>query len=86
MLIFQSMDDTLVPLANGISLYKAAPLPRVLQLTRGGHVQTFADPTWRQVMVRYLEDPQHFNGLRRLAEVPNYSAPSDRVKTESDND
>ncbi|QHF02201.1 alpha/beta fold hydrolase [Pseudomonas asturiensis] len=76
MLIFQSMDDTLVPLANGISLYKAAPPPRVLQLTRGGHVQTFADPLWRQVMVRYLEDPQHFNGLRRLAEVPNYPAAS----------
>jgi fermentation-respiration switch protein FrsA (DUF1100 family) len=72
MLIFQSMDDTLIPLDNGISLYKAAPPPRVLQLTRGGHVQTFSDPAWRQVMIRYLEDPQHFNGLRRLAEVPNY--------------
>lgn len=71
-LIFQSMDDTLVPLDNGIRLYQAAPPPRVLQLTRGGHVQTFSDPTWRQVLLRYLEDPQHFNGLRRLAEVPNY--------------
>ena len=74
-LIFQSMDDTLVPMENGIRLYQAAPPPRVLQLTRGGHVQTFSDPTWRQVMLRYLEDPQHFNGLRRLAEVPNYPAP-----------
>ena len=71
-LIFQSMDDTLVPLDNGIRLYQAAPPPRVLQLTRGGHVQTFSDPTWRQVMIRYLNDPRHFNGLRRLAEVPNY--------------
>lgn len=76
MLIFQSMDDTLVPLGNGIRLYQAAPPPRVLQLTRGGHVQTFSDPTWRQVMLRYLDDPQHFNGLRRLAEVPNYPAPA----------
>ena len=75
MLIFQSMDDTLVPLDNGVRLYQAAPPPRVLQLTRGGHVQTFADSTWRQVMLRYLEDPQHFNGLRRLAEVPNYPTP-----------
>ncbi|WP_434677743.1 alpha/beta hydrolase [Pseudomonas sp. R1-18] len=75
MLIFQSMDDTLVPLDNGIRLYQAAPPPRVLQLTRGGHVQTFADSTWRQVIMRYLEDPQHFNGLRRLAEVPNYPTP-----------
>nr|WP_156684134.1 alpha/beta hydrolase [Pseudomonas sp. Leaf127] len=72
MLIFQSLDDTLVPLDNGLTLYKAAPLPRVLQLTRGGHVQTFADPTWRQVLLRYLDDPQHFNGLRRLGEIPNY--------------
>ena len=72
MLLFQSLDDTQVPLYNGISLYQATPPPRVLQLTRGAHVQTFADPTWRQVMIRYLDDPQHFNGLRRLAEVPNY--------------
>ncbi|RAU49496.1 MULTISPECIES: alpha/beta hydrolase [unclassified Pseudomonas] len=71
-LLFQSLDDTQVPLHNGISLYQSAPLPRVLQLTRGPHVQTFGDPTWREVMVRYLDDPQHFNGLRRLAEVPNY--------------
>jgi fermentation-respiration switch protein FrsA (DUF1100 family) len=77
MLIFQSMDDTLVPLENGISLYKAAPLPRVLQLTRGPHVQTFADPAWRQVMLRYLDDPQHFNGLRRLGEIPNFPPAAD---------
>ncbi|WP_442965438.1 alpha/beta hydrolase [Pseudomonas sp. StFLB209] len=72
MLLFHSMDDDIVPLDNGLALYKAAPLPRVLQLTRGGHVQTFADPTWRQVLLRYLDDPQHFNGLRRLGEIPNY--------------
>jgi fermentation-respiration switch protein FrsA (DUF1100 family) len=72
MLLFQSLDDTQVPLHNGISLYQAAPPPRVLQLTRGPHVQTFGDPTWRAVMIRYLDDPQHFDGLRRLAEIPNY--------------
>ncbi|KPA97091.1 alpha/beta hydrolase [Pseudomonas asplenii] len=83
-LIFQSIDDPLVPLNNGIVLYQAAPPPRVLQLTRGGHVQTFADPTWRQVMLRYLEDPQHFNGLRRLGEIPNYpAAPNSKVEPES---
>ncbi|MGE8409105.1 MAG: alpha/beta hydrolase [Pseudomonas sp.] len=71
-LFFHSIDDALVPLDNGIRLYQTAPPPRVLQLTRGGHVQTFADPTWRQVMLRFLQDPEHFNGLRRLAEVPNY--------------
>jgi hypothetical protein len=38
-------------------------------------VQTFADPIWRKVMLRYLDDPQHFNGLRRLGEVPNYPVP-----------
>ena len=71
-LFFHSIDDPIVPLVNGIQLYQAAPPPRVLQLTRGGHVQTFADHTWRQVMLRFLDDPEHFNGLRRLAEVPNY--------------
>ena len=71
-LFFHSIDDPIVPLANGIELYQAAPPPRVLQLTRGGHVQTFADRTWRQVMLRFLQDPDHFNGLRRLVEVPNY--------------
>ena len=71
-LFFHSIDDNLVPMDSGIRLYQHAPPPRVLQLTRGGHVQTFADPVWRQVMLRFLDDPSHFNGLRRLAEVPNY--------------
>ncbi|SER44990.1 hypothetical protein SAMN03159444_04183 [Pseudomonas sp. NFACC02] len=83
MLLFQSLDDSQVPLHNGISLYQSAPLPRVLQLTRGPHVQTFEDPTWREVMVRYLDDPQHFNGLRRLAEIPNYPEPDASKKTSS---
>jgi len=73
-LIYHSLDDPIVPLSNGIRLYQAAPPPRVLQLTRGGHVQTFADPTWRTVMLRYLDDPRHFDGLRRLGEVPNYQS------------
>ena len=79
MLIFHSMDDPIVPLSNGLRLYQAAPPPKVLQLTRGGHVQTFADPTWRQVMLRYLDDPQHFNGVRRLGEIPNYPASPDSI-------
>jgi fermentation-respiration switch protein FrsA (DUF1100 family) len=70
-LYFQSIDDDVVPLANGIELYQHAPPPRVLQLTRGGHVQTFSDPTWRTVMLKFLEDPRRFNGLRRLAEIPD---------------
>lgn len=74
-LIYHSIDDPLVPLSNGIRLYQAAPPPRVLQLTRGGHVQTLANPVWRKVMLRYLDDPQHFNGLRRLGEIPNYPQP-----------
>ena len=81
-LIFHSMDDPIVPLSNGIRLYQAAPPPKVLQLTRGGHVQTFGDPTWRQVMLRYLEDPQHFNGVRRLGEIPNYP-PTKAPETET---
>ena len=75
MLIYHSLDDDVVPLANGVRLYQAAPPPRVFQPTRGGHVQTFADPTWREVMLRYLEDPRSFVGLRRLVEVPNPQSP-----------
>lgn len=75
MLIYHSIDDQQVPLANGVSLYQAAPPPRAFQPTRGGHVQTFADPTWREVMLRYLDDPKGFVGLRRLVEVPNPDSP-----------
>ncbi|MHC5349617.1 alpha/beta hydrolase [Metapseudomonas furukawaii] len=75
MLIYHSLDDPVVPLSNGVRLYQAAPPPRVFQPVRGGHVQTFADPTWRKVMVLYLEDPQGFVGLRRLAEVPDTESP-----------
>jgi fermentation-respiration switch protein FrsA (DUF1100 family) len=71
LLIYHSIDDAVVPLSNGVRLYQAAPPPRVFQPTRGGHVQTFADPTWRQVMLLFMGDPQGFTGLRRLAEVPS---------------
>jgi len=79
MLIFHSLDDPVVPLSNGLRLYQAAPPPKVLQLTRGGHVQTFADPPWRQVMLRYLDDALHFNGVRRLGEIANYPASPNTV-------
>ncbi len=71
LLIYHSIDDAVVPLSNGVRLYQAAPPPRVFQPTLGGHVQTFADPTWRQVMLLFMGDPQGFTGLRRLAEVPS---------------
>ena len=69
-LIYHSLDDQVVPLANGVQLYQAAPPPRVLQPTRGEHVQTFNEPVWREVLLRFLDDPQGFTGLRRLAEAP----------------
>lgn len=75
LLMYHSIDDAVVPVANAISLYQAAPAPRVLQLTRGPHVQTFNDPTWRQVLLMFMSDPQGFTGLRRLAEVPNSESP-----------
>lgn len=68
-LLYQSIDDQVVPLSNGVRLYQAAPPPRVLQLTRGGHVQTFAEPLWRRVLLRFLDDPQGMTSLPRLAEV-----------------
>jgi len=69
-LIYHSLDDQVVPLANGVQLYQAAPPPRVLQPTRGEHVQTFNEPVWREVLLRFLDDPQGFTGLQRLAEAP----------------
>ena len=75
LLLYHSLDDEIVPLSNGVRLYKAAPPPRLFQPTRGGHVQTFADPTWRQVMLLFMSDPRGFTGLRRLAEVPNPESP-----------
>ncbi len=74
-LIYHSLDDAVVPLANGVQLYQAAQPPRVFQPTRGEHVQTFAEPVWREVMLRYLEDPQGYRGLRRLGEIANPDHP-----------
>ena len=74
-LIFHSIDDQVVPLASGITLYKTALPPRVLQLTRGAHVETFNEPAWREVMLHYLQDPAGFSGLRRLAEAPASQTP-----------
>jgi uncharacterized protein len=71
LLIYHSVDDALVPLSNGERLYQAAPPPRVFQPTRGGHVQTFEDPDWRQVMLQFMRDPRGFAGLRHLAELPD---------------
>ena len=69
LLIYHSIDDAVVPLSNGVRLYQAAPPPRVLQLTRGAHVQTFAEPLWRQVMLRFVDDPTGMTSLPRLAEI-----------------
>jgi hypothetical protein len=41
-------------------------------MIRGMALRSSVIATWRQVMLRFLQDPEHFNGLRRLAEVPNY--------------
>ena len=74
-LLYQSLDDEVVPLSNGVRLYQAAPPPRVLQLTRGGHVQTFAEPLWRQVMLRFVDDPTGMTSLPRLAEIADKRQP-----------
>lgn len=74
-LIFQSIDDQVVPMASAITLYKLAAPPRVLQLTRGAHVETFNEAVWREVMLGFLQDPSRFSGLRRLAEGPVSQGP-----------
>ncbi|SFA74782.1 alpha/beta hydrolase [Azotobacter beijerinckii] len=64
-LIYHSRDDSLVPLANGLRLYQAALPPRRFQLTRGEHVQTFGEPAWRALMLRFLADPRGTSALAK---------------------
>lgn len=60
LLIYHSVDDAVVPLSNGRRLYQAARPPRAFQATRGGHVQTFAEPAWRQLMLEFVSAPLAF--------------------------
>lgn len=75
LLLYHSVDDPVVPLSNGRRLYQAARPPRVFQPTRGGHVQTFAEPAWRQLTLHFLRDPQGFAEQRRLPEDPDPESP-----------
>lgn len=60
LMIYHSVDDTIVPLSNGRRLYQAARPPRAFQATRGSHVQTFAEPAWRQSLLAFFSAPQAF--------------------------
>ncbi|WP_212629967.1 alpha/beta hydrolase [Pseudomonas sp. KB-10] len=60
LLIYHSVDDTIVPLSNGQRLYQAAHPPRAFQATRGPHVQTFAAPAWRQSLLAFFAAPQAY--------------------------
>jgi uncharacterized protein len=60
LLILHSADDEVVPFANGRLLYQAARPPRAFQATRGQHVQTFAEPVWRQLLLEFVSAPQAF--------------------------
>lgn len=60
LLIYHSVDDTIVPLSNGRRLYQASRPPHAFQATRGQHVQTFAEPVWRQSLLAFFSAPQAF--------------------------
>lgn len=60
LLILHSIDDEVVPFANGPLLYQAARPPRAFQATHGGHAQTFAEPAWRQLLLTFVSAPQVF--------------------------
>lgn len=60
LLIYHSVDDAIVPLSNGQRLYQAARPPRAFQATRGPHVQTFAEPAWRQSLLAFFVAPQAY--------------------------
>lgn len=74
LLIFHSLDDEVVPFSNGARLDQAARSPRRFVETRGGHVQTFADDAWRQVLLAFLHDPQ-------AAVMPSPSIPDSASET-----
>lgn len=71
LLIYHSLDDSVVALSNGRRLYQAARPPRAFQATRGGHVQTFAEPAWREVLLRFVSDPQAFIEQQPAAAIPD---------------
>lgn len=75
LLIFHSLDDEVVPLSNGRRLYRAARPPRAFQATRGQHVQTFAEPAWRQVLLDFAGDPQAFAGRQPPAAESELETP-----------
>ncbi|WP_394328077.1 alpha/beta hydrolase [Ectopseudomonas alcaliphila] len=60
LLIYHSIDDTIVPLSNGQRLYQAARPPRAFQATRGPHVQTFSESAWRQSLLAFFVAPQAY--------------------------
>ncbi|GIZ11214.1 lipoprotein [Pseudomonas sp. NCCP-436] len=66
LLIYHSVDDRIVPFSNGRRLYRAARPPHAFQATRGVHVQTFAEPTWRQSLLAFFSAPLAF--VERRAE------------------
>ncbi|MGP0174796.1 alpha/beta hydrolase [Pseudomonas sp. NCHU5208] len=57
LLIFHSLDDEVVAFSNGERLNQAARSPRRFIETCGGHVQTFTEDAWRQVLLAFLQDP-----------------------------
>lgn len=71
LLIYHSLDDTVVPLSNGRRLYQASRPPHAFQATRGAHVQTFAEPAWRQLLLRFVSDPQAFTEQQSAAATPD---------------
>ncbi len=70
LLIYHSIDDEVVPFSNALARLGMPAAPRVLQPVRGGHAQTFASPAWRELLLRYLQDPAGFTGIRPLLERP----------------
>ena len=75
LLIYHSLDDEVVPFANGRLLYQAARPPRAFQATRGQHVQTFAEPAWRQLLLDFVSAPQAFVERRPPATASAIESP-----------
>ncbi|MDX1803186.1 MAG: alpha/beta fold hydrolase [Alcanivorax sp.] len=55
LLIMHSLDDQVVPFAQGQRLFAAARQPKVFQRLRGGHIQAARDPAVQQRMLDFLD-------------------------------
>lgn len=61
LLFFHSTEDQVVPFAQGKAVFERAHPPRYWVTTNGPHIATFQADSNRKILLRFLEDPDHFD-------------------------